>query len=140
MHPSFRQTALHWIYWIDASVDRCLNLSEELQKAYPYLEFYFGGIFYRDPIDSKNDKHEVFDLTKDIQELKDNFGKINAEGGGDIQEDWVGAYSKAINNINWKDGTKLIIHFADAPAHTKEFCGENVPSCRHLEGSYPQVR
>ena len=111
--------------WINASADRCLNLSEELQKTYPHFDFYFGGIFYRDPIDAINDKHEVFDLTKDIQELKINFGKIKADGGGDEPEDWVGAYSKAINNINWKDGTKLIIHFADSPAHTKEFCGED---------------
>ena len=109
--------------WIGASADRCLNLSEELKNTYPNLDFYFGGIFYRDPIDFKTDKHEVFDLTKDIEELKSNFGKIKADGGGDDPEDWVGAYTKAINNINWKDGTKLIIHFADAPAHTKEFCG-----------------
>ena len=110
--------------WIHACADRCINLSTELKDMHPNTDFYFGGIFYRDPVDSSEDKHDVFDLTNDINELKFNFGKIQSYGGGDGPEDWVGAYKKAINNINWKDGTKLIIHFADAPAHTKEFCGE----------------
>lgn len=110
--------------WIDAAADRCINISDELKLKFPHLEFYFGGIFYRDPIDSKEDIHEVFDLTNDIMELKNNFKNIRARGGGDEPEDWAGAYEKAINSINWKDGTKLIIHIADAPAHTIEFCGE----------------
>ena len=110
--------------WIDAAADRCLNISEELKAKFPYLEFYFGGIFYRDPVDSKQDEHEVFDLTNDMSRLIDNFKNIKANGGEDEPEDWVGAYERAINSINWKDGTKLIIHIADAPAHTKEFCGK----------------
>ena len=111
--------------WIGAAHDRCINISEELKEKFPYLDFYFGGIFYRDPIDSKTDKHEVFDLTNDMESLKGNFNLIKADGGGDEEEDWVGAYEKSINSINWKDGTKLIIHIADAPAHTKEYCGRD---------------
>ena len=110
--------------WIDAAADRCINISEELKIKFPQLDFYFGGIFYRDPIDSFDDIHEVFDLTNNILELKDNFRNIKATGGGDEPEDWVGAYEKIINAINWKDGTKLIIHIADSPAHTQLFCGE----------------
>ena len=110
--------------WIDAAADRCLNISEELKIKFPHLEFYFGGIFYRDPVDSEEDIHEVFDLTNNMSELRDDFRNIKATGGGDDPEDWVGAYEKSINSINWKDGTKLIIHIADAPAHTKEFCGK----------------
>ena len=109
--------------WIDAASDRCLNISEELKFKFPYLDFYFGGIFYRDPIDCEDDIHEVFDLTNNMDELKNNFKNIRATGGGDEPEDWVGAYEKAINSINWKEGTKLIIHIADSPAHTQEYCG-----------------
>ena len=57
-------------------------------------------------------------------ELKNNFKNIRALGGGDEPENLAGAYEKAINSIIWKDGTKLIIHIADAPAHTREFCGD----------------
>ena len=110
--------------WINAVADRCLNISEELKLKFDYLDFYFGGIFYRDPIDCPSDIHEIFDLTNDMVRLKENFKTIKADGGGDEQEDWVGAYEKSINSINWKDGTKLIIHIADSSAHTEEFSGE----------------
>ena len=110
--------------WINAATDGCINISKELKEKFQYLEFYFGAVFYRDPIDSHEDKHEVFDLTDKIFELKKNFGKIKVNGGGDDPEDWVGAYNKIINDFNWKDGTRLVIHIADAPAHTKEFCGK----------------
>ena len=109
--------------WIEAAADKCMKISLDLKSKFPYLDFYFGGIFYRDPVDSPKDIHEVFDLTNDMEKLKINFSSIKAEGGGDNEEDWVGAFEKVLNSINWKDGTKLIIHIADAPAHTCEFCG-----------------
>ena len=108
--------------WIEAAGEKCIKISEDLQSQFPDLNFRFGGIFYRDPIDSIKDEHEVFDLTNDYYNLKNSFLKIVAEGGNDIQEDWVGAYNMALN-LNWRDGTKLIIHIADSPAHTIEFCG-----------------
>ena len=109
--------------WIEAAGDRCLKISEDLKNQFPDLDFRFGGIFYRDPIDKPTDIHEIFDLTNDYEDLKNKFSNVKADGGGDDPEDWVGAYSSALN-LNWRDGTKLIIHIADAAAHTKEFCGE----------------
>ena len=110
--------------WIEAVSEKCINITKELDSKFPKLNFKFGGIFYRDPIDCKEDKHEVFDLTNDISEFKNKIKKLKAGGGGDTPEDWVGAYEKAVNSIRWRDGTKLIIHITDAPAHTKEFCGK----------------
>ena len=49
--------------------------------------------------------------------------EINAYGGNDVPEDWVGAFKKLNTSIAWRNGTKLIIHIADAPAHGKLFCG-----------------
>lgn len=31
-------------------------------------------------------------------------------GDGDIPEDWIGVYIIALNNMNWRNGNKLIIH------------------------------
>ena len=31
----------------------------------------------------------------------------------------------ALNNIAWRNGTRLIIHIADAPAHGSQWCGRN---------------
>ena len=41
--------------------------------------------------------------------------------GGDLPEDWVGAYKLVNEKINWRNGVKVIIHLADAGAHRKEF-------------------
>ena len=64
-------------------------------------------------------------LKKDVNQLKTELGSETATGGGDGQEDWVGAYACACDNIAWRNGTRLIIHIADAPAHGSEWCNEN---------------
>ena len=43
-------------------------------------------------------------------------------GGGDGPEDFVGGYNNVFK-MAWRNGTKLIIHIADAPAHCKKYCG-----------------
>ena len=112
--------------YIEAAKKKCIEISEELEKTYiKKLNFKYGVIFYRDPIDEKNDKHEKFPLD-DINNLKKKIEFIKAYGGGDEPEDWVGAFKIALdtNIINWRKGIKLIIHIADAPAHGDEFAGK----------------
>ena len=58
-------------------------------------------------------------INKEITPEK--IGKIQAEGGGDIPEDWVGAYKLANEKISWRNGTKVIMHLTDAGAHGKLF-------------------
>ena len=56
--------------------------------------------------------------------MKRQISSERARSGGG-PEDWVGAYDKALDNIAWRYGTRLIIHIADAPAHGSEWCNEN---------------
>ena len=92
------------------------------------LDFNFGAVFYRDIIDSPKDKNEYFQLTNDVEKLKDNISTIKPYGGGDLPEDWVTGYNLALNEINWRNGFKLIIHIADAGAHGEEFTkGDSYP-------------
>ena len=107
--------------YITAAKEETKNISDQLRKLYPEKMFKYGYIFYRDPIDSKGDKHEVIDLTDDVNSLPEKIGKISATGGGDLPEDWVGAYKLANENISWRNGTKVIMHLADAGAHWKLF-------------------
>ena len=59
--------------------------------------------------------------------------KISAKGGGDTPEDWKGAYDIALDKrldkdkMNWRrKSIKVIIHIADAGAHTLRFSdGDN---------------
>lgn len=107
--------------YITAAKEESKNISEELRKLYPEMMFKYGYIFYRDPIDSEGDIHELIDLTDDVNSLPEKIGKIEATGGGDLPEDWVGAYKMANEKISWRNGNKVIIHLTDAGAHGKLF-------------------
>ena len=107
--------------YIVAAKEETKNISDELEKLYPDKMFNYGYIFYRDPIDSKSDKHEVIDLTDNVNSFPEKIGRIQAEGGGDIPEDWAGAYKLANEKISWRNGLKTIIHLTDAGAHGKLF-------------------
>ena len=107
--------------YIRAAKEESENISTQLRSSYPEYNFQYGYVFYRDPIDSKSDIHEVIDLTDNVNSLPEKIGKIKAYGGGDLPEDWVGAFKVANENINWRKGIKTIMHLADAGAHGKEF-------------------
>ena len=107
--------------YINAAKDETENISKELRNLYPEYHFQYGYIFYRDPIDSNEDQHEIIDLTDQVNSLPEQIKKIRAYGGGDLPEDWVGAFKLVNEKINWRNGVRVIIHLADAGAHGKEF-------------------
>ena len=105
----------------------CVDISNILnnQKNQKIIyHFRFGAVFYRDPIDIYEipDKNELYDLTDDIVSLQQYVQSIEAYGGGDIPEDWVGAYKKCLYELSWrKEAIKLIIYITDAGAHGTEY-------------------
>ena len=114
---------------INAAKEQVKNIYNELQSIYNKINFNCGAIFYRDKIDSPTDKNELFPLTNNMTTLTNQIANVKAYGGGDEAEDWVVAYKMATDNIAWREGTRLIIHIADAGAHGKEFS----PSDNHPE-------
>ena len=107
--------------YIKAAKDETQNISKELRNLYPEYHFQYGYVFYRDPIDSHDDIHEMIDLTDQVNNLPEKIKKIEAYGGGDLPEDWAGGYKLVNEKITWRNGVKVIIHLADAGAHGKEF-------------------
>ena len=107
--------------YIKAAKEETQNIAQSLRQTYPEMMFKYGYIFYRDPIDSKSDIHETIDLTDNVNSIPDQISKIKADGGGDLPEDWVGAYKIANEKISWRNGIRIIIHLADAGAHGKLF-------------------
>ena len=76
-----------------------------------------AAIFYRDPVASSRDIHEVFDFDKNALDFKNFVNNVTADGGGDFPEDWAGAFNLA-KNLTWRvNSTKFIVHIADAPGH-----------------------
>ena len=106
---------------INVAKEQVIQIFQELKTKYEDFNFRFGSVFYRDRIDSIEDKNDYFPLTDDMEDLKNKIATIKAYGGGDIPEDWVEGYKIALNKMNWRKGIKLIIHIADAGAHGKEF-------------------
>ena len=106
----------------------CIEIWNQLKIKMLGVSFKFGGIFYRDPIDSSGDRNDYIDLTDNIDSFKSFISTMAPTGGGDTPEDWVGAYNIALNNISWRKGVKCIIHIADAGAHgTKYSPGDGHP-------------
>jgi hypothetical protein len=99
------------------------DIAVDLRCANPDVDFRFGCICYRDPVDSPSDVHQVHHLNDDVKTLIGFLSAIQATGGGDPPEDWVGAYAIALKQIHWGDGAKTIVHIADAPAHGLAFGG-----------------
>ena len=107
--------------YIEAAKCTAKDISTTLRLKFPDTNFQYGYIFYRDPIDSPGDFHEIINLTDNVNSLPEQIGKIFAQGGGDMPEDWAGAYKKVNKEIKWRNGTKVIFHLADAGAHGKLF-------------------
>ena len=111
--------------WINGVKDKCKEILDKLNENIKLRDYdiRFGGVFYRDPVDSYGDIHEYQPLG-DVNNLKIKLMSIEAEGGGDAPEDWVGGYEIALNKnyMKWRDNSiKIIIHIADAGAHTLRF-------------------
>ena len=85
----------------------CIDIWNALKSKMPGVHFKFGGIFYRDPIDSSSDKNDYIDLTDNIDSFKSFISTMSPTGGRDGPEDWVGAYNIALNNISWRKGFKM---------------------------------
>jgi len=107
--------------YIISAKEETKNISKELRRLYPERNFKYGYIFYRDPIDEYSDTHEIIDLTDNVNSIPEKIANIRATGGGDLPEDWAGAYKLVNEKISWRDGEKVIIHLADAGAHGKLF-------------------
>ena len=110
--------------YILAAIANCKNIIERINSLYEQeKEFKYGGIFYRDPIDSPSDEHYFFNMSSDKNEFIRSIQNVKAVGGGDESEDWNGAYEIALNKINWTspNSNKVIIHIADSGAHGLEF-------------------
>ena len=107
--------------YIEAAKAEAKNISTELSQKFPKMDFQYGYVFYRDPIDSPDDIHEIINLTNEVDSLPEKISKIYPYGGADIPEDWAGAYKIINEQINWRNGNKAIFHLADAGAHGNLF-------------------
>ena len=109
---------------IEAAKKKCISIAEKVKENNQDMNIQYGAVFYRDPVDSRSDTNEFFRLSENVEELQNWISTQNATGGGDMPEDWVGAFRLVLNDVGLRENSiKLVIVFADAPAHGKVFCG-----------------
>ena len=116
---------------LKAANELVFKIFEDLNKEFEEkkLDFNFGVVFYGDELAGKNrnksynrKENGYFDLTSNMNKLKQNISKIKPNGGWGEHADWVAGYDLALNKIKWREGgTRLIIHIADDGAHGEEF-------------------
>jgi hypothetical protein len=121
---------------IDAANKKVIDIFKYLKKKFIEKDFNFGVVFYRDlayalhkyKYQDDYDKSGIFKLTGNMNELQNFISTIKTDGGYDFGGDWVSGYELALNDLNWRNGTKLIIHIADDGAHGEEFTkGDPLP-------------
>ncbi len=82
-----------------------------------------GIVKYRDhPPQNKTFVTEVFPMTSNFKNFKDEVNKMMAQGGGDGPEAVLDGLQAALRDMQWRDESfKFIYHFLDAPPHGKLF-------------------
>ena len=107
--------------WINIIKEICHNLFVEVTKKFCEYDFYFGCVLYADKPSLSTDENFIISFTKDEQEFYSKLQGYELQNGDDVAEDWVSGFRIALDNLNWGNGTKLIFHISDAPAHGKFF-------------------
>eukprot|EP00475_Leptophrys_vorax_P024766 TRINITY_DN3426_c0_g1_i6.p1 TRINITY_DN3426_c0_g1~~TRINITY_DN3426_c0_g1_i6.p1 ORF type:complete len:587 (+),score=166.02 TRINITY_DN3426_c0_g1_i6:22-1782(+) len=94
------------------------KLSATMKNANIRLAF----VGYRDVCDG-DEEFSVLPFTKEISQFSDFMETVQATGGGDACEDIAGGV-KVANKLEWTQGTRVVIHFADAPCHGSQYHDE----------------
>lgn len=107
--------------WIDSVKTKISKMIELVTEKYPGAKFRVGYVVYRD-FDMKEKSMEICDFTNKYSEVESKLKEVIATGGADGPEDINGGMQVLLTKMAWKStNAKIIIHFADAPCHGRDF-------------------
>ncbi|KAL0477504.1 vwkA-like alpha-protein kinase [Acrasis kona] len=118
------------------SMSSCINICKEKTKSiiddvrqnYNDASIRYAFVGYRD-FDSIN---SVLDFTEDVDVFKNHLSGVRAMGGADTCEDVLGGL-ELVKNISWKNTTRLLMHFADAPGHGKLYSNGEIDNHSEID-------
>lgn len=132
-------------FFIESVSKMCKSIAHYCNSKGKQNMFYYGAVIYRDPAytrlftPEKVDYNEFFPFTKNIEGLERFLNNIRTGGGGnDGPEDWLSGYSDMLK-MNWKEGSKIVIHIADAPGHGTMFSGKQSDMDNEHDEKFPIV-
>ena len=96
---------------IKAANQHVIQIFNDLKEKYnEQKNFQFGVVFYRDQIYAKSRNGNIkrnesgfFQLTNNMENLKQYISTINPQGGCGHGGDWVEGYEFALNKIKWRE-------------------------------------
>ncbi len=101
---------------IDDVKAKMMQLTQSIHRLVPIARIgiiVFGG---------KGEKMGIQPLTLSPQKLSDFLNSIQAMGGGEWEEDTLGACQTAINKMDWKPyAKKVVVLVGDSPPRTEDF-------------------
>ncbi len=101
---------------IDDVKAKMMQLVQSIHRLVPIARIgiiVFGG---------KGEKMNIQPLTLSPQKLSDFLNGIQAMGGGEWEEDTMGACEAAVNKMDWKPyAKKVIVLVGDSPPRTEDF-------------------
>ncbi|CAD8150678.1 unnamed protein product [Paramecium octaurelia] len=108
-----------WKEEMDKAIYEIIQQFDSTNKGY---QMRFGFVGYRDECD-KNDKITYINLTHEIEEFIKQISKFEAKGGGDVAEDVVAGFEKALELNFSQHEESLLCTFliADAPCHGRQY-------------------
>ncbi|CAK73239.1 unnamed protein product (macronuclear) [Paramecium tetraurelia] len=108
-----------WKEEMEKAIYEILQQFDQTNKGY---QMRFGFVGYRDECD-KNDKITYINLTHDIEKFIKQISKFEAKGGGDLAEDIVAGFEKALELNFSQHEESLLCTFliADAPCHGRQY-------------------
>ncbi|CAG8628198.1 5002_t:CDS:1 [Paraglomus brasilianum] len=113
---------------ISAVKDCIVKVTDYVTSINPSIKIWVGFCGYRDFSDG-SDRLIVSDFTDSYAMFKAYVATISAEGGDDAPEDVLGGLDAAVRQMNWRHGTRILLHIGDCPPHGRRYSS--------LEDSYP---
>jgi len=113
---------------ISAVKDCIVKVTDYVTSINPSIKIWVGFCGYRDFSDG-SDRLIVSDFTDSYAMFKAYVATVSAEGGDDAPEDVLGGLDAAVRQMNWRHGTRILLHIGDCPPHGRRYSS--------LEDSYP---
>lgn len=132
-------------FYIDAVSSMLIKIANYCNSKGDENKFFYGSVIYRDYAYTRlirpgnEDENEYFNFSRNIRELEKFLKGIRVGGGGgDFAEDWLSGYDDLLK-LNWKAGSKIVIHIADAPGHGTMFSGKESDMDNEHDEKFPPL-
>ncbi|CAG8461786.1 2184_t:CDS:1, partial [Paraglomus occultum] len=111
---------------IAAAKDSILQVAKHIQQTNPGFKTKLGFCGYRD-IDNEDKRLERFDFIDSYKTFSKRMSTVVSIVNKDGAEDVLGGLNAAVNEMSWRNGTRIILHIGDCPPHGNRFHGGNCP-------------